>query len=72
VTTFGEGTAERSRTATQVKDTTWGRSSEGEIEVGILRLRVSEIVNLCDLSVLIVHAVVGPPPGPQPILPLRP
>jgi len=54
VTTFGEGTAERARTATQVEDTAWARSGEGEVEVGILRPRVSEVVNLCDLSVLIV------------------
>lgn len=29
VTTFGEGTAEHARTATQVEDTTWAQSGEG-------------------------------------------
>jgi hypothetical protein len=67
--TFGEGTAEHARTATQVEDTTWAQSGEGEVEVGILRLRVSEVVNLCDLSVLIVHTLVAlPPRPPQPLL----
>ena len=61
VTTFGEGTAERARTATQVEDTTWARSGEGEVEVGILRPRVSEVVNLCDFSVLIVHTFAALP-----------
>jgi hypothetical protein len=64
VTTFGEGTAEHARTATQVEDTTWAQSGEGEVEVGILRPRVSEVVNLCDLSVLIVHNLVALPPRP--------
>jgi hypothetical protein len=57
VTTLGEGTAEHARTATQVNDTTWARSSEGEVEVGILRPRVREVVNLCDLRVVVVHTV---------------
>jgi hypothetical protein len=61
VTTFGEGTAERAGTATEVEDTTWARSGEGEVEVGILCPRVSEVVNLCDPSVLIVHALVELP-----------
>ena len=33
----------------------WAQSREGELEVGILRPRVNKVVNLCDLSVLIVH-----------------
>ena len=37
VTAFGEGTAERACPATQVEDTTFARSGEGAIEVGILR-----------------------------------
>jgi len=57
VTAFGEGTAERARAATQVEDTAWARSGEGEVKVGILRPRVCQVVNLCDPSVLIVHDV---------------
>jgi len=59
VTTFGEGTAERSCTATQVEDTTGAQSREGDVEVDILRPRVSEVVNLCDLRVAIVHTPVA-------------
>jgi hypothetical protein len=57
VAAFGEGTAERARTAAQVEDTTWARSGEGEVEVGILRPRVREVVNLCDLRVVVVHTL---------------
>jgi len=73
VATFGEGTAEQTRTATQVKDTARTHSGEREIEVGIPRPRVSVVVNLCDLTVLIVHTPVAPRQGgiAQPILSLR-
>jgi len=64
VTTFGEGTAERARTATQVEETTWAHSAEGEVEVVVLRPRVSEIVDLRDLSLLIVHPLVAALPRP--------
>jgi hypothetical protein len=64
VTTFGEGTAERARTATQVEDTTWPRSGEGEVEVVVLRPRVSEIVDLRELSMLIVHPFFAALPKP--------
>jgi hypothetical protein len=50
VTAFSKGTAERARTATQVEDTTWPQSGEGEVEFTILRPRVNEVINLCDLS----------------------
>jgi hypothetical protein len=59
VTTFGEGAAKRARAATQVVDTAWTQAGQGEIEVGILRPRVSDVLKLCDLSVLIVHPIVA-------------
>src|SRR5712671_5894638 len=62
VTTLGQGAAKRARTATQVEHPTWGQSGKSEVEVGILRPRVNEIVNLGDLSVLIVHTFVAPSP----------
>src|SRR6266853_689585 len=61
-TTLGQGAAKRARTATQVEHPTWGQSGKSEVEVGILRPRVNEIVNLGDLSVLIVHTFVAPSP----------
>jgi len=64
VSTFGERTAERAGTATYVEDTTWAHSGEGEVEVGILRPRVSEVVNLCNQRVLIVHTLVALSPRP--------
>jgi hypothetical protein len=72
VTPFGEDTAQRARTATQIEDIAWAQSGEGDVEVGILRRWVSEVVNLCDLSVLIVHTLVALPPRrlPQPSLQL--
>ena len=64
VAAFGEGTAEHTRTAAQVEDTTWARSGEGEVELGILRPRVREVVNLCDLRVVVVHTLVALLPRP--------
>ena len=55
VTTLGEVTAECASATTQVEHATWAQPGEREVEVGILRPRVNEIINLCDLSVLIVH-----------------
>jgi hypothetical protein len=60
VTAFGKGTAERARTATQVEDTTWPQSGEGEVEFRILRPRVNEVINLCDLRLLIVQCYCCP------------
>jgi len=62
VTTFGKSTAERACTATQVEDTTWTRSGEGKVEVGILRPRVNEVVNLGNLWIVVIHASVTLPP----------
>jgi len=58
VTAFGESTAERACTTTQVEDTTWARPGEGEVEVVIRRPRVRDIVDFCDLGVLIVHILL--------------
>ena len=62
VTTFGESTTERARTATQVENTTRTHSGKGDIEVGIPRPRINEVVNLRDLRVLIIHPLVVTPP----------
>jgi len=59
---LGEETAKRARAATQIEDTAWASSGEKEVEVRILSSRVGDVVNLCDLGVLIIHTLSRPQP----------
>jgi len=69
MTTLGKRTAECACTATQIEHATGMHSGEGDVEVGVLRPGVCELVKLCDLRQLIIQILKaeGATESPSPL-----
>jgi hypothetical protein len=72
MTTSSQAATESASTATQIEGTTGLHSGEGEIELSVLCPGVRHFVKLCNLGILVVHAVPRGAAGGDCALALKP